>query len=51
MTKEEKEKLLKIIKEKKNKGSMFESKQRAATSLGSARRSIKNKKTGGVFDK
>lgn len=51
LSKEEKEKFMKIIEDKKNKGSIIKSKQRAATTLGSERRSIKNKKTGGVFDK
>ncbi|NLB21582.1 MAG: hypothetical protein GX829_12375 [Clostridium sp.] len=51
LSNEEKAKFMKIIEEKKNKKSIIESKQRAATSLGAARKGKRNKKTGGVFDK
>lgn len=51
LSNEDKEKFMKIIEEKKNKKNIIETNQRAATTIGAARKGKKNKKTGGVFDK
>ena len=51
LSNEDKEKFMKIIEDKKNKKNIIETNQRAATTIGAARKGKKNKKTGGVFDK
>ncbi len=51
LTQEKKDKLLQIIEDKKNKGSMIKTKKNHDVSYGKSRKPISNKKVGGVFDK
>ncbi|ABS39907.1 hypothetical protein [Clostridium botulinum] len=45
------EKMKKIIEENKRKSSQNNSKLRAEKNIGGSRKAIRNKKTGGLFDK
>jgi len=51
LTPENIRKMKELIEAKKNSGNKNTTKQRPEKVQGEARRSIKNKKTGGVFDK
>ncbi len=51
LTQEQKDKLLQVIEDKKNKGSMIKTKKNHDVSHGKGRKAISNKKVGGVFDK
>ena len=51
LTPENIRKMKALIEAKKNSGNSTATKQRPEKVQGEARRSIKNKKTGGVFDK
>ncbi|MFH5836025.1 hypothetical protein ACHAL6_08095 [Proteiniclasticum sp. C24MP] len=51
LTPENMQRMKELIEEKKSNGNKNTTKQRPEKVQGQARRSIKNKKTGGVFDK
>ncbi|SFB13243.1 hypothetical protein [Clostridium frigidicarnis] len=45
------EMMKKLIEEKKQKGSNSKNNRKAEKTIGSAAKAVRNKKTGGVFDK
>lgn len=51
LSKEQKEQLLKVIEEKRNRGNIIKTKKSHEVSMGKGRKAISNKKVGGVFDK
>ncbi len=51
LTTEQKDKLLQVIEDKKNKGAVLKTKKSHGTNKGKTRKAFNNKKTGGVFDK